>query len=43
MKKFLKIIQIIWKVIKFIFSIGSIVEDKLEKDPDSLTKSKSKK
>lgn len=43
MKKFLKILKTIWTVIKFIFSIGSIVEDKLENDPESLTKTKSKK
>lgn len=43
MKKFLKILKIIWKVIKFIFSVGSIVEDKIENDPVSLTKSESKK
>lgn len=43
MKKFLKILQLIWKVIKFIFSVGSIVEDKLDNDPNSLTKSSSNK
>lgn len=28
MKKFLNVLKWIWKIIKFIFSVGTIVEDK---------------